>query len=305
MNVGFIGLGSIGKPMAMNVVKAGHKTTVHDVRPEAATELLEAGAVWADTPEQTARGNEVIMTSLPGPVDVEAVVLGDQGVLEGAAEGAVHVDLTTNAPSVARRLHRICGARGVGFLDAGVSKGSRADAGAEAAAGGHLTMMVGGDRETLERVRPVLNAIADKDLIFYCGPSGAGAVSKLCNNMVGFATTNALVEALTIGVKAGVAIETLSAVIAASSASRPKIESFGTVFEGDFEPKDTGYLRTDAKDMRLATELARELDVPVEIAAMVDQRYVAALAAGLGHLGGASVIKVQEDRSGVELRYAK
>ena len=239
------------------------------------------------------------MSSLPGPLEVEAVILGDQGVLEGASEGTVYVDLTTNAPSVVRRLHRICGQKGVGFFDASVSKGS----GANAATIGTLTMMVGGDRETLERARPVLNAIADKDLIYYCGPSGAGAVCKLCNNMVGFATANALAEALTIGVKAGVPVETLSEVIAASSASRPKIEGFDAVFNRGFEPKDTGFLRADAKDMRLAVDLARELDVPVEIAAMIDQRYVAALAAGLGHLSGQAVVKVQEEQAGVELRY--
>jgi 3-hydroxyisobutyrate dehydrogenase-like beta-hydroxyacid dehydrogenase len=102
-----------------------------------------------------------------------------------------------------------------------------------------------------------------------------------------------------------VPIETLSQVIAASSASRPKIESFGAVFDGDFEPKDTGFLRTDAKDVRPVTELAPELDVPAEIAALVDQRYVAALATGPGHIGGAAVVRVQEARSGVELRHTE
>ena len=298
MNVGFIGLGNIGKPMAMNVVKAGHSTVVHDIRPEAATDLLEAGAVWAETPSEVAQGSEVVMGSLPGPLQVEAVVLGDHGVLEGAGEGSVYVDLATNAPGVVRKLHRICGERGVGFLDAPVSKGV-----ADAANIGALTMIVGGDREVLERVRPVLNVIADKDRIYYCGPSGAGAVCKLCNNLVTFAKLNVLAEALTIGVKAGVPIETLSQVIASGSASNRTIDRFDTVFDGDFEQRGSAFLASDAKDVRLATELAREVDVPAEIAAMVDQKYVAALAAGLGRLGGVTVVKVQEERSGVELRY--
>ena len=111
MNVGFIGLGNIGKPMAMNVVNAGHRTKVHDVRPEAATDLLEAGAVWAETPAEAARGSDVVMGSLPGPLEVEAVVSGEQGVLDGAAEGSVYIDLATNSPSMVRKLHQICAER--------------------------------------------------------------------------------------------------------------------------------------------------------------------------------------------------
>ena len=150
MNVGFIGLGNIGKPMAMNVVNAGHRTKVHDIRPEAATDLLEAGAVWAETPAEAARGSDVVMGSLPGPLEVEAVVDGDQGVLDGAAEGSVYIDLATNSPSMVRKLHQICAERGVVYIDAPVSKGS----GPDAADLGMLTVMVGGDLDTLERVRP-------------------------------------------------------------------------------------------------------------------------------------------------------
>ena len=103
MNVGFIGVGNIGKPMAMNVVNAGYRTKVHDVRPEAATDLLEAGAVWAETPAEAARGSDVVMGSLPGPLEVEAVVSGEQGVLDGAAAGSVYIDLATNSPSTVQK----------------------------------------------------------------------------------------------------------------------------------------------------------------------------------------------------------
>ena len=298
MNVGFIGLGNIGKPMAMNVVNAGHRTKVHDVRPEVATDLLEAGAVWAETPADAARGSDVVMGSLPGPLEVEAVVNGDQGVLDGAAEGSVYIDLATNSPSTVRKLHQICAERGVAYIDAPVSKGS----GPDAADLGVLTVMVGGDPETLERVRPVLNAIADPDLIFYCGPVGSGATCKLCNNLVSHTTFGVLAEALTIGLKAGVPLETLSAVMAAGSASSPKIGRFESVFDRDFDPAGFAFVRSDAKDVRLATELAREVDVPADIAAAVDQKYVAAVAAGIGHLGGSAIVQVQEERARVELR---
>ena len=298
MNVGFIGLGNIGKPMAMNVVNAGHRTKVHDVRPEVATDLLEAGAVWAETPAEAARGSDVVMGSLPGPLEVEAVVDGDQGVLDGAAEGSVYIDLATNSPSTVRKLHQICAERGVVYIDAPVSKGS----GPDAADLGMLTVMVGGDPDTLERVRPVLNAIADPSRIFHCGPVGSGAICKLCNNLVSHTTFGVLAEALTIGLKAGVSLETLSAVMAAGSASSPKIGRFDSVFDRDFDPAGFAFVRSDAKDVRLATELAREVDVPAEIAAAVDQKYVAAVAAGIGHLGGSAIVQVQEERARVVLR---
>ena len=301
MKVGFIGLGNIGKPMAMNVVNAGHRTKVHDVRPEVATDLLEAGAVWAETPADAARGSDVVMGSLPGPLEVEAVVSGDQGVLDGAAEGSVYIDLATNSPSMVRKLHQICAERGVAYIDAPVSKGS----GPDAADLGMLTVMVGGDPDTLERVRPVLEAIANPELIFHCGPVGSGAICKLCNNLVSHTTFGVLAEALTIGLKAGVPLETLSMVMAAGSASSPKIGRFESVFDRDFDPAGFAFVRSDAKDVRLATELAREVDVPADIAAAVDQKYVAAVASGIGHLGGSAIVQVQEERARVELRRAR
>lgn len=298
MNVGFIGLGNIGKPMAMNVVNAGHSTKVHDIRPEAATDLLEAGAVWAETPADAARGSDVVMGSLPGPLEVEAVVNGEQGVLDGAAAGAVYIDLATNSPSMVRKLHGVCAERGVAYIDAPVSKGS----GGDSADRGVLTVMAGGDVETLEWVRPVLEAIADPELIFHCGPVGAGATVKLCNNLVAHTTFSVVAEALTIGLKAGVELETLAAVLAVGSASSPKIGRYESVFDRDFDPAGFAFVRSDAKDVRLATDLAREVDVPADIAAAVDQKYVAAVAAGIGHLGGSAIVQVQEERARVELR---
>ena len=298
MKVGFIGLGNIGKPMALNVVGAGHRTKVHDIRREAATDLLEAGAAWAETPADAARGSDVVMGSLPGPLEVEAVVSGEQGVLDGAAEGAVYIDLATNSPSMVRKLHAICAERGVEYIDAPVSKGS----GSDSADRGVLTVMAGGDADTLERVRPVLEAIGDPELIYHCGPVGAGAIVKLCNNLVAHTTFNVVAEALTIGLKAGVELETLAEVMAAGSASSSKMPRYEAVFDRNFEPAGHAFVRSDAKDVRLATELAREVDVPVDIAAAVDQKYVAAVAAGIGHLGGSAIVQVQEERARVELR---
>ena len=298
MKVGFIGLGNIGKPMAMNVVKAGHMTKVHDIRPDAATDLLEAGAVWAETPAEAARGSDVVMGSLPGPLEVEAVVSGEQGVLDGAEAGAVYIDLATNSPSMVRKLHRICAEKGIGYIDAPVSKGS----GSDSADTGMLTVMAGGDLDALERALPALNAIANPELIFHCGPVGSGAICKLCNNLVAHTTFSVFAEALTMGLKAGVELETLAAALAAGSASSPKLGRYESVFDRNFEPAGHAFVRSDAKDVRLATELAREVDVPADIAAAVDQKYVSAVAAGIGHLGGSAIVQVQEERARVELR---
>ena len=123
MKVGFIGLGNMGNPMAANLIKAGHQLTVHDLRREAATNLLEMGAEWADTPAQCVPGNAVTLTSLPVPRDVEAVVLGENGILAGASPGAVYMDLSTNSPTMIRRIHEVCAAQGVNVLDAPVSGG--------------------------------------------------------------------------------------------------------------------------------------------------------------------------------------
>ena len=127
MKLGFIGTGNMGNPMAANLIRAGHQLTVHDLRREAATNLLEMGAQWVDSPKEAVPGNEVVFTSLPVPRDVEAVVLGENGILEGAAESSteslIYVDLSTNSPTVVRRLHQVCAEKGVIVLDAPVSGG--------------------------------------------------------------------------------------------------------------------------------------------------------------------------------------
>ena len=124
MRLGFIGTGNMGNPMAANLIRAGHQLTVHDLRREAVTNLLEMGAEWVDSPKDAVPGNEVVFTSLPVPRDVEVVLLGEGGILEGAGEGSIYVDLSTNSPTVIRRLHEVCAAKGMSVLDAPVSGGT-------------------------------------------------------------------------------------------------------------------------------------------------------------------------------------
>ena len=294
MKLGFIGTGNMGNPMAANLIRAGHQLTVHDLRREAATNLLEMGAEWADSPRDAVRGNEVVFTSLPVPRDVEVVLLGEGGILEGAGEGSIYVDLSTNSPTVIRRLHEVCAAKGISVLDAPVSGGTYG------AAAGTLAVMVGGEERVFNQVKPALDAIGSH--VVYCGDIGSGSVCKICNNLLSMGIGVLLSEALTMGVKAGVDLAVLADVIANSSGScRRLTEKFPRfLFQGNFEPGFATALA--AKDVRLATDLGREYGIPMDLANLVDQRHVEAMFRGWGAEDSDAVARIQEEKAGVQLR---
>jgi len=294
MKVGFVGLGNMGNPMASNLIKAGHQLTVHDLRREAATNLLEMGANWVDAPKDVVTGNEVVFTSLPVPRDVEAVVLGENGIMEGATQGTVYMDLSTNSPTAIRRIHDICAERGVVVLDAPVSGG------VYGAAAATLAVMVGGDQAVYDRMKPTLDAIGSH--VVYCGPIGNGMVCKICNNLLSMGIGVLMTEALTLGVKAGVDLATLADVIANSSGGNRRLtEKFPRyLFKGNFEPGFATALA--AKDVRLATDLGREYGIPMELSNLVDQRHVEAMFRGWGPEDSDAVSKIQEEKAGVQLR---
>ena len=294
MKVGFIGLGNMGNPMATNLVNAGHELVVHDLRREAATNLLEMGATWADTPKEAVPGRDVVFTSLPVPRDVEAVVLGENGILEGASSETVYMDLSTNSPTVIRRIHDICAEKGVTVLDAPVSGGTYG------AAAATLAVMVGGDKSVYDRMKPTLDAIGSH--VVYCGPIGNGMVCKICNNLLSMGIGVLMTEALTMGVKAGVDLATLADVIANSTGGNKRLtDKFPRfLFKGNFEPGFATALA--AKDVRLATDLGREYGIPMELSNLVDQRHVEAMFRGWGPEDSDAVSKIQEEKSGVQLR---
>lgn len=294
MKVGFIGLGNMGNPMAANLVKAGHQLRVHDLRREAATNLLEMGAEWADTPAECVPGNDLVLTSLPVPRDVEAVVLGEQGILEEAKAGDVYMDLSTNSPTMIRRIHDACAEKGLQVLDAPVSGG------VYGAAAATLAVMVGGDAAIFNRMKPTLDAIGSH--VVYCGPIGNGMVCKICNNMLSMGIGVLVTEALTLGVKAGVDLAVLADVIANSSGGNKRIvEKFPRyLFKGNFEPGFATALA--AKDVRLGTDLGREYGVPLDLANLIDQKHVEALGRGWGPEDSDAVSKLQEEKAGVQLR---
>ena len=294
MKIGFIGTGNMGNPMASHLIKAGHQVTVHDLRREAAINLLEVGATWADTPKDATTGNEMVFTSLPVPRDVEVVVLGENGILGEAVPGSIFVDLSSNSPTLIRRIHQACQEKGVIVLDAPVSGGQIG------AAAGTLAIMVGGDQEIFSRIKPVLDAMGSH--VVYCGPIGSGMVVKICNNLISMGAGVLLAESLTLGVRAGVDLAVLVDVIGNSSGSCSRMtRKFpNNLFKGNFEP---GFAITlAAKDVRLATDLARELGLPLELSNLVDQRHVEALFRGWGAEDCDAVVRLQEEKSGVQLR---
>jgi 3-hydroxyisobutyrate dehydrogenase-like beta-hydroxyacid dehydrogenase len=282
----------MGNPIARHLIRAGHQLVVHDRRAEAAANLLELGATWADDPRSVATQSEVVFTSLPGPPQVDEAVLGDDGILAGAQGGTIHVDLTTNLPSAVRRIAAIEEARGVSFLEAPLSG---LVAGAEA---GTLTIFVGGDAKTLEVVRPLLEAFGKT--IFHVGAIGRGNIMKLTNNMIIHASALLVQEALALGVKAGFEPEELYEMWNASSSSR-FVQEIPTLLEGNYEnPNFT--LALAAKDIGLCVEAGRDLAVPMTVASAASQVYTRSVARGYGHLQrqGGTLLTIQAE-TGVEI----
>lgn len=195
MKIGFIGLGLMGKGMAANLQKAGYSLVVHDLNRTAADAFVAQGAEWADTPRALAEGCEIVFTSLPRPSDVEDVADGETGLAAGMPPGAAWFDLSTNSVDVVRALNARLSEQGVHFLNAPVSGGPAG------AASGKLAIWIGGDKGAFDRCQPVLDAMADQAR--YIGESGAGAIAKLCHNLAAATMMQALAEAMTIGVKAG------------------------------------------------------------------------------------------------------
>ena len=292
MNVGFVGVGFMGRHMARNVLNGGHTMKVYDVNPDAADELVSLGATWAGSPRDAAEDSDVIFTSLPTPQVVEDVASGEGGVLSGARRGAAYFDLSTTDPDTIQRIAARAESRGIHVLDAPVSGGTP---GAEA---GTLCVMVGGDRAIYDLYKPVLDLIGDK--VMYCGGLGSGAISKIVNNLIGLSVGVLLSEAFTMGIKWGVDAQTLYEAVSQSSGNTTSMHGFPNgIFQRKFEP---GFqLDLAAKDVALATQLGRELRVPMEMSNIAQQRYIDGQNRGFGKMASGAVAMVQEDRAGVKI----
>jgi 3-hydroxyisobutyrate dehydrogenase len=300
MDIGFIGVGNMGAGMANNLLKAGYALTIHDLNRDRAAPLLERGARWGDTVKQVAAQSEMTFTSLPGPAEVEAVALGQEGILAGTGQGTVYIDLSTNSPTLVRRLHSIFQERGVHMLDAPVSGG------VIGARSGRLAVMVGGDARIYQQVKPVLDAIGDN--VVYCGSIGAGSVCKLVHNCIAAISSQAITECFTLGVKAGVDPKALWETTRRGVYGRTAggIHSLPeSWFSGDFEPDwDKGFFSTGLmrKDVGLATQLAREFQVPMALAALAEQELIEAVNRGWANHPTTKVRVLQEERAGIQVR---
>jgi 3-hydroxyisobutyrate dehydrogenase len=292
--VGFIGLGTMGGKMAANLQKAGYKLVVHDLHRQAASHHLNAGAVWADSPRKVAEQCDVLFTSLPEPSDVEGIAAGDNGLLAGIRKDAAWFDLSTNSPTVVKKLNATFAEKGAHMLDAPVSGGP------QGAASRKLAIWVGGDAAAFERHKTVLDAIGDRAA--YIGPVGSATVAKLVHNMSGYAIICALAETFALGVKAGVEPLALwNAVRQGAAGRRLTFDALVDQFlPGTYDPPAFA-LKLAHKDVSLANALGRELGVPMRMCNLAFAEMTEAMARGWEGRDSRVVMLLQQERAGVEI----
>jgi 3-hydroxyisobutyrate dehydrogenase len=294
LRVGYVGLGIMGRPMALNVIRAGFPVTAWNRSDNARLrEVIEAGAARAGSPREVAERSDVIAVNVTDSPDVEQVILGENGVIHGVRAGAIVVDNSTISPDVTRAIAKKLRERGVELIDAPVSGGERG------AIEGTLSVMCGGEAEALERVRPVLEAMGKK--IVHCGPTGAGQTVKLCNQVVVGLHNLAMSEALVLAAKAGISVDRMLEAVSAGAAGSWALSNLAPrVLRRDFAP---GFkLGLQQKDLRLALEAARNSRAPLPGTALVHQLYTALEAEGLGDEGNQALVKALELLAHVEVR---
>ena len=294
MKVGFIGLGTMGGPMARNVQKKGHALTVFDVNRAAVDALVASGAVAAASPKDVAAASEVVITMLPDAPDVERVALGPDGIVHGIKAGAVYVDMSTIDPGTTRKVAAAIQAKGAAMIDSPVGKT------ADAAAAGTSTLMIGGDADVIARVRPVLECMATD--LFHCGALGAGQTMKLLNNLLAQAIGEASVEALVAGVKAGLTLDVMMSVLRTTMAWNQHL-AVGMPrrsLAGDFKP---GFmLKLAHKDCRLAVSMVDALGVKAPVGHAVLATLQEGLDRGLANDDVGALLKLREEPVGVKVR---
>jgi 3-hydroxyisobutyrate dehydrogenase len=279
--IGFVGLGIMGEPMARNILKAGFPLTVWNRTPSKAEALRGDGATVAGSPAAVAQASTIIVSCVTDSPDVEAVALGRGGIAEGAAPGSCYIDCSTIAPAVARRVAAALAEKGVGMLDAPVSGG---DIGAKA---GTLAIMVGGDARDFERCKPILDAMGKT--VVHVGPSGAGQVVKLCNQVAGGLNLLAMAEAVALARSAGVdPVKMLEVVSSGAAASWMLTNLAPRAVKGDFAP---GFMvDLMQKDLRLIMETAADTNTPLAGSALVQQLFRVLQARGRGGDGTQAIV---------------
>ena len=296
MNVGFIGLGVMGAPMAANILKGGHALTVFDLDQAAMARLTALGARAATSPREVGAASDIVVTMLPLPAHVEQVVLGPNGVAEGMQRGGLVIDMSTIDPQTSRRVGRALRERGMGLVDSPVGKTS------EHAVTGTLTLMVGGEAADIERAKPVLNCMGNQT--FLCGGPGAGHAMKMTNNLLATTIMCANTEALAIGVKEGLTLELMVEVMKTTMAWNQQLAVAmpKKAFIGDDSP---GFMvKLAAKDVRLAVDAAKALGFDPVVGAGALATLDRAAAMGYGDRDTAALMKIREDELGIKVRPA-
>ena len=293
MHIGFIGLGNMGNPMARNLIEAGFHLTVHDLDRSAAENLIALGAAWAEDPRALAARSRALITSLPGPLQVEAVMDGENGARAGLKAGSTWIDMTTNSPALVKRMAVQLAERGISVLDAPVTGA------VDGAQAGTLTIFVGGEAKTFERHRPIFDVIAEKT--FHAGQLGAGLAAKLLTNLLWFINAVAIGEGMILGAKAGIELPTLWEIIKSSAGNSWVAEhDVPSIFAGHYDPTFT--LDLCVKDLRLIHELGEYHGVPLELGGLVQQIFRRAQVQYGGDQGELHVVRLLEDVTGTHLQ---
>jgi 3-hydroxyisobutyrate dehydrogenase len=293
--VGFIGVGHMGCHMCAHLVKAGYPVTIFDLAKENAKDLLAAGARWADSAAALARAHNYIVTVLPGPKQFEAVACGEGGLLANLPKGAAIMDLTTNSPTVVRKIYAEAEKAGIDLLDASMSGG------VNGAASGRITLMVGGKEAIYQKCREIMETMSDN--VVYMGDSGAGNVTKIANNLITLAVSGLLGEALMLGVKSGLDLKRLYDAIVQSSGNAWRLQHSMNKFllAGNLKP---GFdLDLALKDLRLAKDLAEHENLDLPFLNLALAQYQESSEKGWGKLHSEAVVKLLEEKAGVELRF--
>jgi 3-hydroxyisobutyrate dehydrogenase len=294
--VGFIGLGNMGGPMCGHLVEAGFDVTAFDLSDVALARLANAGARAATSATECAQGAEVLITMLPAPPQVDQVLLGDSGAIAALEPGSIAIDMSTSSTAVGARVVAAASARGVDVLDApvaGQSIGARA---------GTLAIYVGGPEAVFARALPLFEAMGDPERIFHLGPNGAGYTVKLLLNLLWFIESVAVGEVLSVGVRAGVSLDRLHAALVGSPANSVFLERDVRMVLDDGDYDEAFPMRLVTKDLGLAVDLARDVGVPVELTALVEQIHRRARAQYGDEAGEISAIRLYEDLADVRLR---
>lgn len=290
MKIGFIGLGTMGEPMARRLLEAGHDLVVHNRTRAREEALAGAGARRAATPRECARDREIVFTMVSDTPDVQAVVLGDDGALAGMSPASVLIDMSTISPAKTRLIATALEDHGVAMLDAPVSGGS------EGAQKGTLAIMVGGRAEVLERVRPVLAVLGSR--ITHVGPSGAGQVAKAVNQVVIAGTYAAVAEGLVLGMASGIDVEATLEAIAGGAAGSWVLDHRGPNMIHDHYP--LGFrTRLHRKDLGIALAAAREAGVAMPVAAYVEQLETSLVKRGLGDEDVSNIARIVREQAGL------